>query len=83
MRVDNVCVGEVGELIDESLSTSLGEGVEETRLATFPVGLLLGNPAAFEETFEKRVDSVVVELLLLCEHGGVLFEAVSVFGTFE
>ena len=83
MRVDNVCVGEVGELIDESLSTSLGEGVEETRLATFPIGLLLGDPAAFEEAFEKRVDSVVVELLLLCEHGGVLFEPVSVLGTLE
>ena len=83
VRIDYVGVGEIGDLVDEGFFASGGEGVEEASLAAFTVGFLLGDPAAFEEAFKKGVDGVVVELLLLCEHSGVLFEAVSVLGTLE
>lgn len=83
MRIDYVGVGEIGDLVDEDFFAGGGEGVEEASLAAFTVGFLLGDPAAFEKAFKKGVDGVVVELLLLCEHGGVLFEAVSVFGALE
>ena len=64
VRVDDIGVGEVAELVGEGSFAGGREGVEEAGLAAVAIGLFLGDPAAFEEALEKGIDRIVVELLL-------------------
>jgi hypothetical protein len=64
MRIDDVGLREVAELISEGLFAGRSEGVEKAGLTAVAVGLFLGDPAAFEEALEEGIDRIVVELLL-------------------